>query len=67
MFKIVNKDTRVTSVSIVNFEQISHNCSGTSIADFEQANADWNFYYTKTCMTITRKQYLLNFKTWLTH
>ena len=30
---------RRSSVFIVNFEQISHICSGVSIADFEQVNA----------------------------
>ena len=53
MFKVNNKDTKTTpwpllltwcrfGVFIVNFEHISHLCSGVSIVNFEHVIAGWD-------------------------
>ena len=41
MFKVNNKDTKMTGVFIVNFEHISHFSSRISVVNFEHVNAGW--------------------------
>ena len=42
MFRVNNKDKwRRFGVFIVNFEHISHLCSGVSVVNFEHVTAGW--------------------------